>query len=255
MCKIIGIDVSKHNGIINWKTVKNSSMDIDFAIIRAGYGSSPKQKDEKFETNYLGAKQNGIPCGAYWYCYAKNAAEALNEAKAFIEVAKGKQFDLPVFYDIEEKESFPKAAEIAEAFCSYLESKGYYVGVYCSSSHVKTHMPGITARYAGWIADWTKKPGNIPWIVWQYSSKGRVEGISGNVDLDAFVSEDEFHNVQTTIYQNGMNGYPKQYTTTVTVDPSKDTNIEKAICNILDTLEKMDTELKQACDTLKRLIS
>lgn len=208
MCKIIGIDVSKHQGTINWEKVKADAQGIDFVLMRAGYGKN--QKDICFENNYLGVKKIGLPLGVYWYCYATNASEALDEAKYCVECLKGKQIDLPVFYDVEEAKSFGKASEIIETFCSYLENKGYYAGVYCSESVVKTYCPGITARYIGWIANWIKKPGNIPYACWQYSSKGKVNGISGPVDLDNWLSEDSFINVQKNIYEQGMNGYPKQ---------------------------------------------
>lgn len=85
-----GIDVSKHNGVIDWSRVKNAG--IQFAILRAGYGKVASQKDRKFERNYAGAKAHGIPVGAYWYSYAKTVAEA--EAMAFLQAIAGKQYVL-----------------------------------------------------------------------------------------------------------------------------------------------------------------
>lgn len=207
MCKVIGIDVSKHQGTINWSDVKKDKNEIDFVIMRAGYGKG--NKDVCFENNYLGAKRVGLPVGVYWYCYASNANEALDEAKACVEILKGKQIDLPIFYDVEEAKSFRNSPEIIETFCSYLENKGYFTGVYCSESVVKSYCPGVTARYAGWIANWTKKPANIPYKVWQYSSKGAVKGITGAVDMDNWISEDDFLYVQEYIYRNGLNGYAR----------------------------------------------
>lgn len=87
-----GIDVSVHNGDIDWGKVKADG--IDFAIIRAGFGRLEKQKDEKFEQNYAGAKAAGIPIGAYWYSYAMTPEEAELEADVFLSVIKGKQFEI-----------------------------------------------------------------------------------------------------------------------------------------------------------------
>ena len=99
-----GIDVSVHNGNIDWGKVKADG--IDFAILRAGFGKLEKQKDEKFEQNYAGAKAAGIPVGAYWYSYAMTPEEAEQEADVFLSVIKGKQFEMPVYFDLEEKKQF-----------------------------------------------------------------------------------------------------------------------------------------------------
>lgn len=88
-----GIDVSKHNGSIDWQSVKASGK-VDFCIIRAGYGKSISQKDAKFEQNYADAKVQGIPVGAYWYSYAITPAEAEAEAMAFLQAIAGKQYVL-----------------------------------------------------------------------------------------------------------------------------------------------------------------
>ena len=95
-----GIDVSKHNGIIDWSKAKK---DIDFAIIRAGYGRLTSQKDIKFEKNYQGCKDNNILKGAYWYSYATTVSDIQTEAKVFLSVIKGKKFEYPVYLDIEEQ--------------------------------------------------------------------------------------------------------------------------------------------------------
>ena len=92
-----GIDVSKHQGMIDWSKVKT-----DFAILRAGFGRYTSQKDPQFERNYAGAKAAGIPVGVYWYSYAKSAEEAREEAKACLQVLQGKQFEFPIYFDIED---------------------------------------------------------------------------------------------------------------------------------------------------------
>ena len=203
-----GIDVSKHQGSIDWKRVKDSG--IEFAILRAGYGNG--NKDEMFEKNYLACKQNGIPVGAYWYLYAKTPKDALNEAKAFEQVLYGKQIDLPIFLDIEEQNTFKSgyANEIVETFCGYLEQRGFYVGLYCSKYYLNTYLPRITSRFCGWVAQWSEKcTFSQPYLLWQKSEKGKVDGINGNVDLDEFHEDGMFENVQNYIHLNGLNGYSK----------------------------------------------
>lgn len=88
-----GIDVSKHNGNIDWNAVKQSGK-VDFAILRAGYGKSISQKDAQFEANYRDAKAQGIPVGAYWYSYAITPSEAEAEARTFLQAIAGKQYVL-----------------------------------------------------------------------------------------------------------------------------------------------------------------
>ena len=108
-----GIDVSVHNGDIDWQKVKADG--IDFAIIRAGYGKLESQKDQKFEQNYAGAKAVGIPVDAYWYSYAMTPEEAELEADVFLSVIKGKQFEMPVYFDLEEKKQFDLGKEQVSA--------------------------------------------------------------------------------------------------------------------------------------------
>ena len=114
-----GIDVSVHNGSIDWNRVKNDG--IGFAILRAGYGKTASQKDKKFEDNYNGAKAAGIPVGAYWYSYARTVEEARQEAEACITILRGKQFEYPIFFDVEEKATLntgkSNCSAMIRAFC------------------------------------------------------------------------------------------------------------------------------------------
>ena len=93
-----GIDVSVHNGAIDWQKVRADG--ISFAILRAGFGKLAKQKDERFEENYAGAKAAGIPVGTYWYSYAMDEDEARQEADVFLSVIKEKQFEFLVYFDL-----------------------------------------------------------------------------------------------------------------------------------------------------------
>ena len=97
-----GIDVSKHQGVINWEKVKASGQ-VDFAILRAGFGKESSQIDVQFERNYSECKRLGIPVGAYWYSYAKTTTEAEQEAAVCLSALAGKQFEYPIAFDIEEQ--------------------------------------------------------------------------------------------------------------------------------------------------------
>lgn len=203
-----GIDVSVHNGNIDWQKVKSAG--IDFAILRAGYGRLASQKDEKFEQNYKNAKAAGIPVGAYWYSYAMTPEEAELEADVFLSVIKGKQFEMPVYFDLEEKKQFDLGKEqvsaIMRAFLSKVEASGYFVGLYGSASSLTTHTADdIKSRYTIWLAHWVQQTNyNGAYGIWQYSEKGKVDGISGNVDLDIC-----YKDFPTIIKGKGLNGWGK----------------------------------------------
>lgn len=198
-----GIDLSYHNGNIDWTKVKT-----DFVIIRAGYGNVIEQKDECFEEYYAGAKNAGIPVGAYWYSYAMDEDDARQEADVFLETIKGKQFEYPVFYDVEENAQFElgkeKVSAIIRAFLERVESAGYFVGLYGSASSLVTHTESdIKNKYTIWLAHWTEKTnysGNYG--IWQYSCNGKVDGISGDVDLDKC-----YVDYPTKIKSKKLNGY------------------------------------------------
>lgn len=211
-----GIDVSEHQGAIDW-----SKVNTDFAILRAGYGKDISQKDKCFESNYSGCKGKGIPCGAYWYSYAVTAEDARKEAAVCLEVLKGKQFEYPVFFDIEEERQIKlgKAAcsEIAKAFLEAVEKAGYFVGIYSSKSHLETYInDDIRKRYAVWVAHYgvSKTTYSGDYGIWQKSSAGTASGINGSVDLDECYTD-----YPTIIKDAGLNGFPKA-TTNVAADKS-----------------------------------
>lgn len=201
-----GIDVSVHNGDIDWGKVKADG--IGFAILRAGYGRLASQKDEKFEQNYAGAKAAGIPAGAYWYSYAMTPEEAELEADVFLSVIKGKQFEMPVYFDLEEKKQFDLGKEqvsaIMRAFLKKVEGAGYFVGLYGSASSLTTHTTDdIKSWYTIWLAHWVDQTNySGAYGIWQHSEKGKVAGINGNVDLDIC-----YKDFPTIIKGKGLNGY------------------------------------------------
>ena len=219
-----GIDVSVHNGDIDWSKVKADG--IDFAILRAGYGKLAKQKDAKFEDNYKGAKAAGIPVGAYWYSYATTPDEAKLEAEICVSILKGRQFEFPIFFDQEEKTTLDtgkaNCSEMIRAFCDVLEANGYWVGLYTSRSCLTTHIEDdIKKRYALWAAEWSDKLRyDGPVGIWQHSEKGKVDGITGNVDLDI-----GYKDYPTMIKAKGLNGYGKAPDPTPAPDVPKETAV------------------------------
>lgn len=198
-----GIDLSCHNGSIDWTKVK-----ADFVILRAGYGKETNQVDSRFEEYYSNAKAHGIPVGAYWYSYAMSIEDAIQEADVFLTTIKGKQFEYPVFYDVEESNQFElgkeKLSAIIRAFLERVEAAGYFVGLYGSASSLTTHTADdIKRKYAIWLAHWCDSTNySGAYGIWQHSCKGKVDGISGDVDLDkCYVDYPE------RIKTKGLNGF------------------------------------------------
>lgn len=205
-----GIDISKHNGLIDFQKVRNSG-NVDFVVLRAGYGKLGSQKDSRFEEYYENCRKLGIPVGAYWYSYAKTVTEAEQEARAFLECIKGKSFEYPLYFDIEEKTAFNQGificSAMAEKFCDVLEKAGYFAGIYASKSHLETYLSAeVRQRFAVWVAHYgvSKTSYNGIFGMWQKSETGRIDGISGNVDLDECYAD-----YPEIIRGGGFNGFPK----------------------------------------------
>ncbi len=189
MAEYKGIDVSKYQGTVDFKKVKSAGNN--FVILRVGTGYGHEfYLDSKFEANYKNAKAAGLNVGTYFYSYATSEAEAKQEAQWVIDAIKGKQFEYPVYFDMEEKSVSQlgknKCSKIADAFCSALEKAGYYVGIYASKYWLDTFFnANIFKNYDIWVAQWGKScTFSKEYGVWQYSAEGKVDGISGDVDLD-----------------------------------------------------------------------
>lgn len=199
-----GIDVSKWQGEINWSKVKNSG--IQFVMIRSSYGSG--QEDICFKYNYDQAKRVGICVGAYHYSYATTPEEAVKEAEFCLSVLKGKKFEYPIAFDMEDSTlaalGKEKISEIAKAFCNKMEENGYYVCLYANLYWLNNYFTDeIFEKYDIWLAQWASKPTfTRPYGIWQNSSKGKVDGINGNVDTD-----ESYKNYPSIMKYNGLNGY------------------------------------------------
>ncbi|MBR0486064.1 MAG: DUF2829 domain-containing protein, partial [Oscillospiraceae bacterium] len=183
--------------------------------VRAGYGKLLSQKDSCFEEYYAQCQKYGIPTRAYWYSYAKSVSEIRTETEVFLQVIKGKQFEYPVYLDFEEFSQFAlgkaKCSEMAKAFLEIVEKAGYFTGLYSSKSHLETYFTeDILNRYTVWVAHYgvSQTSYKYPYDVWQYSEKGTVSGLTGNVDMN-FCYRDDF---PTAIKELGLNGFQKAET-------------------------------------------
>ena len=194
MSELFGVDVSYAQGVIDWNKAAN---EIDFAILQCGYGQDrTDQDDRQFARNCAECERLGIPYGIYLYSYASNTTRASGEADHTLRLAKGKQMSLPIYYDLEESSLGNAAAGNMVVFGGKIENAGYYCGVYSGEYYYNRNLPNVT-RYTKWIARYgsnTGKPGTKPNVqnvaIWQYSSKGRVSGINGNVDVNIMYGDD-----------------------------------------------------------------
>lgn len=185
-----GIDVSQWNGNIDWAKVKNT--DVDYAMIRCGYGmNQTDQDDTMWKKNADACTANGIPFGTYLYSYADTVARAKSEAEHVLRLVKGYNLSYPIFYDLEEtavRNSVSKAqiAQIAKTFCDTIRAAGYKVGVYANLDWFNNYLTDpVFNNYDRWVAQWNHSCTYAgDYVMWQCTDKGSVNGISGPVDLD-----------------------------------------------------------------------
>lgn len=183
---IKGIDVSVWQGVIDWKSVKDAG--IKFAIIRS---SSGPRVDKMFDYNITEAQKQGILVGVYHYCYALNPEEAREEARHFIETIKPYRIDYPVMFDFEDNSQAKLGKEmltaIAEAFLTELKNAGYYPMIYSYRNWLENNLDmDRLSEYDVALAEWNVETPKYtrPYGIWQYSCKGKISGIEGDVDLD-----------------------------------------------------------------------
>ena len=175
------IDVSHHQGTIDWEAVKSAG--VEGAIIRCGYGmDQADQDDRKWKRNADECTRLGIPFGAYLYSYADSTAKAQSEAQHAIRLLAGYKLSYPVYYDLEEAGTESGAEERARVFCEAVKAAGYMPGVYANKNWWDNYLTGLT-EYTRWVARYNSELG-MEADMWQYTSSGSVAGISGRVDLN-----------------------------------------------------------------------
>lgn len=174
MKKMFGIDIS------NWQSKYNyagaTKEGVKFVILRAGYGTI---KDKSFETHYKQAKLQGWKIGTYWYTYATSVTKARKEAAAYLNAIKGKQFEMPIYLDIEDAKIRKKEKvirnDIVEAFGDMIEGANYYFGVYSNLYWYNTLLNGkeLNKKYDWWIAKWSKvePTSKINYGMWQFGGE------------------------------------------------------------------------------------
>lgn len=225
MAYIYGLDISKHNGTLDFNAIKKAGNS--FVIIRAGYGKDISQKDPKFEEYYKHARAVGLDVGVYWYSYAMNASDAKKEARVCLEAIKGKQFEYPVYIDMEDADHYKAErgmpsndtlCDICEVFCEELEKAGYYAGIYASESWFNGKLKNVSKSYDKWLANWGDNDDLLEndelktsYRIHQYTSMYKIG--SKRFDRNVVYSFD----YPKVIEEAGLNGFKKGST------PSKPT--------------------------------
>ena len=217
-----GIDVSEHQGRIDWNAVKASG--IDFAILRVGFGAPSwgGRVDYQFNRNISECERLGIPYGVYIYSYAFDNQQAADEASMVINCLSGHNPRLPVYYDLEDSSIIANGrqtgiASRAQVFCNRISAAGYEPGIYANLNwfnNILTDSVFKSSSWDHWIAQYNSQcdyTGNYSF--WQYKSNGKVPGINGNVDMNyAYVDVSLYHwqLIDSTWYYAASNG--KAYT-------------------------------------------
>lgn len=202
-----GIDISEHNGNVDFKKVKAAGTD--FVMIREGYGSDglyPNQVDKFYTQNYTKAKAEGLFVGAYHYLYATTVDGAREEARGFVSNLKGKQFEMPIALDIEDPMQvnldINRVDAIITTFMNVCEEAGYYCVLYSYESFLTSKISAnVRSNYDVWCANISGNP-HIACGMHQYSFNGRVDGVNNSVDLNR-----AFKNYPKIMRNAHKNGY------------------------------------------------
>lgn len=193
MKTLYGMDVSFAQGTIDWD---KAAKEIDFVILQCGYGQDRTSQDDKtFSQNAAECERLGIPYGIYLYSYAGSTSASAGEAAHALRLAKGRQLSLPIYDDLEETRYGSAAAGVMSVFGQKVEAAGYWAGLYTGEYYYNDHLGGVT-RFTKWIAKYganNGRMGNPPNVksvaIWQYSSKGRISGVSGVVDINVMFDD------------------------------------------------------------------
>ncbi|MCI6360544.1 MAG: glycoside hydrolase family 25 protein [Eubacterium coprostanoligenes] len=208
-----GVDISEHNGKVDWNKVAKK---VDFAILRIGWvGNNSNKMDTRFLENYKAAKKAGVKLGAYVYMYSKSTSAAKAGAEWILKQIKGLTFEMPIYCDMEDEtiSGLGKSTltNITIAFNDVIKAGGYKVGTYTSRYWYDTKLDKVLkTKYHTWIAHYTTGTNKYmgEYEMWQNSSKGKVDGVSGNVDTNY-------------LYENLFTTIPAKPTTTPTQASTK----------------------------------
>lgn len=199
MNEVQGIDVSHYQKAINWKQVAESGRK--FAILKCMYEAQSHRKDEYFEMNYRGCQENNIARGVYIFIASTSIRDPEGDAKSLLKHLADRPLEYGIWLDYESdvlrKQGKEKIKELTGIYSRAFRSAGYYTGIYCNVDWYKNVIhPDLKKEFDFWVARYprndtgtynpksTLKPATNLAVAWQYSSKGRVPGVTGNVDLD-----------------------------------------------------------------------
>lgn len=199
MGEILGVDVSHYQGKIDWEKVAESGKG--FAILKCQYEALPHRKDETFDYNYSQAGAHGLARGVYIFIASASMADPENDARCLLANLDGRKLEYGIWLDLEANVLRTKGKAyikgLVNIYAQIFHEAGYYVGIYCNRDwYINCIHDDLKANYDFWIARYPKddrgaynpysslKPNYKMAVAWQYSSKGRVNGISGDVDLD-----------------------------------------------------------------------
>lgn len=204
-----GIDVSRHQGYIDWEKVKPK---IDFAMIRAGFGAN--NIDARALFNMEQCERLNIPYGVYWFSYALHPDMAAKEAQYCLNLIGKRKLGYPVVYDFEYdtvnhatrngvKVTRNYVLDCTRRFCEEVEKRGFYAMFYTNDDYYRRYYQGsdIPGKFDMWYARYAQEPGRDVYL-WQKSERGKLPGISGYVDLDV-----SFRNYPVIMDKNDLNNY------------------------------------------------
>ena len=235
--KIYGIDVSHHQGAINWQRTASELRRVNgggnpgFALLRVGYsarhGKGGLYTDGQFLENIQGCEKHGVPMGVYFYCYDTSPAAARITAQQVVKMLSGHKFAYPIYYDVEYEKYHLNCGKaqntaIIKAALEVLEAAGYYAAVYCSRDFFLNYtnlsaLSGFDKWEAAYTATDTAAVQNG---LWQYSSKNalKIAGFGNSLDCDV-----SYKDYPAIMRQAGLNGYAKQATTDTAQTPAAPT--------------------------------
>ena len=199
MAEVLGIDVSHHNGKIDWQQVKNDGKK--FAILKCQYEAQSHRIDECFEYNYAEAGRNGIARGVYIYIARASMANPETDAHSLLKHLNGRKLEYGIWLDLEDDSLRARGKayirELAYIYSEIFQRAGYYVGIYCNRDwYINLIHNDLKEDFEFWIARYPKndtgkynpqssiKPNYKIAVAWQYSSKGNVSGVKTRCDLN-----------------------------------------------------------------------
>lgn len=217
---MIGLDISEHNGYIDFTKLKREKPEIEFLIIRIGWIGNKNNHtlDTYFEDYYKRAKENGYKIGFYVYNYCNNLSAMQNACDWILHKIKGKPIEMPIFLDMEDSSIISSGKSMlttmSKYFCNFFRNYGYDSGVYANKNWFTNYLDiNSLLDYKIWLAEWNNKiTFKYKVDLWQYTSKGKISGIKGNVDISKCLcecTEENNSNIESgdfevaKVYKNG----------------------------------------------------